>query len=59
MITVGATVKVAGTHSNTGRGNAVGVVTHDLGNGLFQVEAGVRDYGPCALIVRRADLKVL
>ena len=54
---IGDVVKVAGTHSSNGRGNAVGVVKV-LEGSLAYVEAGVRGTGLTLLAVNVRDLRV-
>ena len=56
-VQVGLLVKVAGTRTNNGRGNAVGVVTEIHPNGIVHVEAGVEGSGLTILVTRASDVR--
>ena len=55
VIEVGTVVRVAGTKTNSGRGNAVGVVREVRPGGALQVEAGIQGYGLCLVHTHRRD----
>lgn len=56
-VQVGLLVKVAGTRTNNGRGNAVGVVTEVHPNGNVWVEAGVEGTGLTILVTHAGEVQ--